>query len=93
MVSTRQLKRVDSDRWVYRTDRGDYGPMTTDGLLQAILDRKVDLGTPVSVVGTNKWAAAGDFAIFRDHYELCHKRWKREELHQEAEAIGRRIAG
>lgn len=91
MVSTRQLKRVDTDRWVYRTDRGDYGPVTTDGLLEAIAGRKVELSTQVSVVGTNRWAPAGDFALFRDHFELCRKRWEKEELHKEAELIGKRI--
>lgn len=91
MVSTRQLKRVDKDRWVYRTDRGDYGPVTTDGMLEAIAERKVELGTPISLVGTNRWAPSGDFALFRDHFELCRKRWAKEELHREAELIGQRI--
>lgn len=91
MVATRQLKRVDKDRWVYRTDRGDYGPVTTDGVLEAIAEKKVELGTPISVVGTNRWAPAGDFALFRDHFELCRKRWAKEELHREAELIGKRI--
>lgn len=91
MVATRQLKRVDKDRWVYRTDRGDYGPVTTDGMLEAIAERKVELGTPVSLVGTNRWAPAGDFAIFRDHFEVCRRRWAKEELHREAELIGQKI--
>jgi len=91
MVSTRQLKRVDADRWVYRTDRGDYGPMNTDGLLEAIEQKKVELTTMVSVVGTNRWAPVRDFALFRDHFETCRRRWDREELHKEAEAIGRRF--
>lgn len=91
MVATRQLKRIDKDRWVYRTDRGDYGPVTTDGLLEAIAERKIELGTMISAVGTNRWAPAGDFALFRDHYELCRKRWARDELHREAELIGQRI--
>ena len=36
-------------------------------------------------------APAGDFALFRDHFELCRKRWAKEELHREAELIGKRI--
>lgn len=89
--STRQLQRVGAERWLYRTDRGDYGPVTTDRIFDGIRDRKIDLKTQVSVLGTNKWAAAGEFPLFRDHYAACQKRWEDERLHAEAEAIGKRM--
>ena len=88
---TRQLQRVGAERWLYRTDRGDYGPVTTDLIFDGIRDRKIDLKTQVSVLGTNKWSAAGEFPLFRDHYAACQKRWEDERLHAEAEAIGKRM--
>lgn len=89
--ATRQLQRVGSERWLYRTDRGDYGPVTTDRILDAIREQAIDLATPVSVLGTNKWGAAGEFPLFRDHYAACKRRWEEERLHAEAEALGKRM--
>jgi len=89
--STRQLQRVGAERWLYRTDRGDYGPVTTDRIFDGIRERKIDLKTQVSVLGTNKWAAAGEFPLFRDQYSACQKRWDEERLHEEADAIGKRM--
>lgn len=89
--STRQLQRVGAERWLYRTDRGDYGPVTTDRIFDGIRERKIDLKTQVSVLGTNKWAAAGEFPLFRDQYAACQKRWEEERLHAEADAIGKRM--
>lgn len=91
MVSTRQLKRVDREKWVYRTDKGDYGPVSTDGILDAIRERAIDLKTQISVVGTNKWTTLGEFALFRDHYEVCKGRWETEALHAEADKLGKRM--
>lgn len=89
--STRQLQRVGSERWLYRTDRGDYGPITTDKMFDGIRERKIDLSTQVSVLGTNKWSAAGEFPLFRDQYAACKRRWEEEQLHAEAEAVGKRM--
>jgi hypothetical protein len=47
--------------------------------------------TLVSVLPSNKWGAAGEFPLFRDHYAACQKRWETEQLHAEAEAIGKRM--
>ncbi len=89
--STRQLTRVGSERWLYRTERGDYGPVTTDKIFDGIRERKIDLATQVSVLGTNKWSAAGEFPLFREHYSACKRRWEEEQLHAEAEAVGKRM--
>jgi len=89
--STRQLQRVSAERWLYRTERGDYGPVTTDRIFDGIRERKIDLKTLVSVLGTNKWAVAGEFPLFRDQYAACQKRWEEERLHEEADAIGKRM--
>jgi hypothetical protein len=89
--STRQLQRVSSERWLYRTERGDYGPVTTDRIFAAIRERTIDLSTQVSVLGSNRWSAAGEFPLFRDHYAACQKRWDEDKLEQEAEALGKRI--
>jgi len=91
MVATRQLKRVGSERWLFRTDRGDYGPITTDQVLDAIREHKIDLATQVSVTGTNTWTVAGEFALFREHYAVCERRWDDERLRAQADAMGRRI--
>jgi hypothetical protein len=91
MTATRQMVRVDSDRWIYRTSAGDFGPVTTDGMLEAIRSRKVSLETPISALGTQQWASLGNFAIFRDHFEKCRDQWEREENKRAAEEIGRRI--
>ncbi len=89
--STRQLQRVGSERWLYRTERGDYGPVTTDKMFDGIRERKLDLSTQVSVLGTNKWSAAGEFPLFREQYAACKRRWEEEQLHAEAEAVGKRM--
>lgn len=91
MSTTRQMKRVSKERWLYRTERGDYGPVTTDQMFDAVRDKTIDLSTQISVLGTNRWKAAAEFPLFREHYAACEKRWKEEELHAEAEAIGKRI--
>ncbi len=91
MTATRQMARVDSDRWIYRTSGGDFGPVTTDGMLEAIGRKKVVLETPISALGTQQWAPMGNFAIFRDHFEKCSEQWERAEHKRAAEEIGRRI--
>lgn len=89
--ATRQLKRVGAERWLYRTERGDYGPVTTDRMLDGIREKAITLATQVSVLGTNKWVAAGEFPLFREHYAACQRRWDDERLHAEAEAMGKRM--
>lgn len=89
--STRQLVRTGAERWLYRTERGDYGPVTTDKIFDAIREKKIDLSSQVSVLGSNRWSHAGEFPLFRDHYAACQRRWDEERLHAEAEAVGRKI--
>lgn len=91
MQATKQLQRVGAERWLYRTERGDYGPVTTDQVFDGIRERKIDLSTQVSVLGTNRWSHAGEFPLFRDHFAACQRRWAEEQLHAEAEAVGRRM--
>lgn len=89
--ATKQLSRAGAERWLYRTERGDYGPVTTDKIFDAIRERKIDLSTQVSVLGSNRWSHAGEFPLFREHYAACQRRWEEERLHAEAEAVGRKI--
>ncbi len=91
MTATRQLQRVSSEKWLYRTERGDYGPVSTDRIFDAIRERKIDLSTQVSLLGSNRWSAAGEFPVFRDHYAACQRRWDDEALQAEAEALGKRL--
>lgn len=79
MSTTRQLGRVEVERWLYRIEGGDYGPVPTDKLLEAIGDRKVDLGTQVKLLGQEKWSVAGEHALFRNYYEKCRARWTQED--------------
>jgi hypothetical protein len=85
------MNRVDSDRWLYRTAGGDFGPVTTDGLLAAIEAKKVAGETLISALGTQQWAPAEEFALFRDHIDKCKHRWEREDAKRAAAEIGRKI--
>lgn len=79
MSTTRQLGRVEVERWLYRTDKGDYGPVPTDKLLEAITERKIDLATQVRLMSTDRWTAAAEHALFRNFYEKCKARWEVED--------------
>lgn len=91
MNTTREMSRPDRTRWLYRTPRGDFGPMATSKLLEAIENRDIDLATPVSKVGSGVWAAAGEEAILRDHYGRCQAIWDEQALYAETERLGRRL--
>lgn len=79
MSTTRQLGRVEIERWLYRTSQGDYGPVPTDKLLEAIAERKIDLGTQVRLMSSDRWTAAGEHALFRNFYEKSKARWEIED--------------
>lgn len=86
------MRRPDKTRWLYRGEKGDYGPMSTDELLEAIAQRKVNLGTDVSVLGANKWMPAGEIDILRDHYGTLAPRWERDRLIAEAKELDKKTA-
>jgi len=85
-VSTRQLGRVQVERWLYRTSDGDYGPMLTDQLLEAIAAKKVDLRSQVRQLGNEQWTIAGEHQLFRNFYEKCRPRWAADEAERERAA-------
>jgi len=91
--STRKMKPIQAtERWLYRKDGNDYGPVSTDGLLEAMATRKVDLATQVCSLTTRKWTPAAEHALLRDYYEKCQLKWRAEALDTEAEAHVRRLA-
>ena len=83
MSTTRQLGRVEVERWAYRTPQGDYGPMVTDKVLEAIAERKIDLHTQVRLMGTERWTTAAEHALFRNFFEKCKARWQVEDAEKE----------
>ncbi|TNF26832.1 MAG: DUF4339 domain-containing protein [Deltaproteobacteria bacterium] len=90
---TRRIKAmVAVDRWLYRKDGSDYGPISTDELLEVIEQRKIDLTTPVCQTRDRRWGPAAEHAILRDYYEKCQVRWRAQALDTEAEAHARRLA-
>lgn len=91
MNTTHQMNRPDRTRWLYRTPRGDFGPMATSKLLEAIEKRDIDLGTPVSKVGSGVWTPAGEESLLRDHFGRCQAIWDEQALHAETERLGRRL--
>lgn len=91
MSETRQMARPDSTRWLYRTDRGDFGPMTTEKLLDAITAKVVALGTPVTRLGSGVWIPAGEVDILRNHYATCHSIWEQQALHAETDRLGKKL--
>ncbi len=91
MNTTRQMSRPDRTRWLYRTPRGDFGPMATAKILDAIETREIDLATQVSKVGSGVWLAAGEEQLLRDHYGRCRAIWEEQALHAETERLGRRL--
>jgi len=83
---------VAVDRWLYRRDGNDYGPISTDDLLEAIAKKSVDLTTPVFQLRSQRWGPAAEHALLRDYYEKCQIRWRAEALDSEAESHVRRLA-
>lgn len=91
--STRRMKSIVAvERWLYRKDGNDYGPVSTDELLDAIMKKKVDLGTQVFPLASRRWSVAAEHALLRDYFEKCQIRWRAEALDTEAEAHVRRLA-
>lgn len=83
---TRQLGKIEVERWLYRTPNGDYGPMPTDKLLEAIAEKKVDLRSQVRLLGADQWTVAGEHQLFRNYYEKCRPRWAAEDAEKERHA-------
>lgn len=90
--STRKMRAVERrDRWLYRLSGADYGPVTTDALLEAIAARKVDMTTQVCRVAEGRWQPAGAHTLLKDHHARCATKWASEALHAEADAGIRRM--
>lgn len=91
--STRRMKPVAAiERWLYRVDGADYGPVSTDELLDAMLARKVTLETQVCSLMSRKWGRASDHALLRDFHHKCEQRWRAEAFDTEADNQVRRLA-
>ncbi len=91
MNQTRQMARVDPTRWLYRTPKGDFGPVSTDKLMATITARQIDLGTFVSRVGTGSWFPAGEVDLLRAHFAASKIAWEREALTAEADRMGKSL--
>ncbi|MFT7581374.1 MAG: hypothetical protein ACI9MR_003050 [Myxococcota bacterium] len=91
---TRQMGRraKSRDRYLYRTNGHDYGPVTMQLLLRAVADRKVELTTLVSKVGGGRWEPAATHPEIREFYDICQERWASEELDAEADARIKRMS-
>jgi hypothetical protein len=60
----------------------DFGPFTTDQVLEMITAREIDLGTHVCNVAERKWEPLGSHAEFRTHYADAEKSWTAEAAAQ-----------
>ncbi|MCB9736257.1 MAG: hypothetical protein H6745_27030 [Deltaproteobacteria bacterium] len=90
---TRKMKPVDVvDRWLYRKDGNDYGPITTDELMNAMVEKKVDLQTQVFSLQTRRWQTAAEHQLLRDFYGKCTDRWAAQALDHEADKQVKRLA-
>jgi len=90
--STRRMRAVDlDDRWLYRRDGNDYGPVTTDALFEAMVARKVDLSTEVFSLRAKRWQPASDHAILRDFFDKCASRWKAEAAERDVQREVRKL--
>ncbi len=89
-MAGRPTKR-DRTRWLVRRDGAEYGPYSTDQLLEEIALRRVDLGTPVCDLARREWNPAGEHAPFRDHYAQCIKRWEVEALEADVDKHERKL--
>ncbi len=91
--STRRMSPIVAlDRWLYRKDGNDYGPLSTDELLKAIEGRAVDLQTQVCSLKTGRWGPAAEHAMLRDYYDKCAVKWERDAFHTEADAHAKKLA-
>lgn len=91
MVATRQLRRADAERWLYRTGAGDFGPVNTDRIMDAIAKRKIDLATQVCLAGSDRWNAIAEHELFRNHFDHCRQRWEQEAKRAEIDRLGKRL--
>jgi hypothetical protein len=89
--ATRQIARADTTRWFYRTEKGDFGPVSTDKLMDAMGKRVIDLKTLVCRVGTSNWAPAGQIDLLRAHHAACQVEWEHQALTAEADRMGRSL--
>lgn len=80
------------DRWLFRKDGVDFGPCTTERMLEAMEAREIDLGTLVCLAGEADWEPAGTHAIFRDHYARCDSRWAVLDAEESASRHATRLA-
>lgn len=88
---TRQAARVDTTRWFYRTEKGDFGPVSTEKLMEAMGKRLIDLKTLVCRVGTSHWGPAGQVDLLRAHHAACQVEWEHQALTAEADRMGKSL--
>jgi hypothetical protein len=90
--ATVQMGRLDPAklaRWFYRTPKGDFGPVTTDKLMEAMGKREIDLSTLVCKVGTTHWGPAGEVDLLRAHHAACKVEWDHHALASETDRMAR----
>ena len=86
----RRRKRYKT-RWLVRKGPVDYGPYSTEEVLDSIADHDVDMGTYVTRAEQAAWEPAGVHSIFRDHYAACGERWAKQELEASVEREERKL--
>lgn len=69
----------------------DYGPFSTDQVLEQIKSREIKLGSMITLLGTDEWEPVGTHERFRDHYAECSVAWDVEEAEQDADRHERQL--
>jgi hypothetical protein len=64
-----------SVRWLTRKGGVDFGPFTTEQVVEMIRAREVQLGTMVCDVAVRQWEPLGSHATFRAHYAEAEQNW------------------
>jgi len=82
-------------RWLTRRDGVDFGPFSTEQVVEMISRREIDLGTLVCDVAERKWEPLGSHAEFRTHYAVAEKSWTAEDADQHERQLRtrRRLTG
>ncbi len=74
-----------------RRDDVDYGPFSTEQVLEQIRAREVGLGSMITLLGSDEWEPVGTHELFRDHYAACAAAWEVEEAEQGADRHERQM--
>lgn len=86
-----QQEVPEHSEWLVRRDEVDYGPYSTEEVLQSISKKEVHLGTLVAEISDAEFEPLGSWGIFRDHYAECQARWEQEIAEAEARRVERRM--